>query len=211
MNYVSALNHAAVSNVCAVLNLGNKIRRFQSGRIPTVLTVAPVDQQTISGASPAGQEVQASSLQSRLDRQNQLFKEQAASDAAPSSGEKKSLLGDFSLAASARQVAIDRGFRTRLAAISSDGFPEQDRISHDLMLRELDQRMTDYSLKTYEMPLTQFRGIHSDLADIPRSLPSLGGVVAGKTDGVPMEVHRTKPSPGLTLSVPAQGPQVLHL
>jgi uncharacterized protein (DUF885 family) len=39
------------------------------------------------------------------------------------------------------------------------------------MLRELDQRMTDYSLKTYEMPLTQFRGIHTDLADIPRSLP----------------------------------------
>ncbi len=141
------------------------------GRNANVLTAAPVYQQTISGASPAGQEVQASSLQSRLDRQNQLFKEEAASDAAPSSGEKKSLLGDFSLAASARQDAIDRGFRTRLAAISSDGFPEQDRISHELMLRELDQRMTDYSFKTYEMPLTQFRGIHTDLADIPRSLP----------------------------------------
>jgi uncharacterized protein (DUF885 family) len=136
-----------------------------------LLTVAPLYQKTTSGASPAGQELGASSLQSRLDRQNQLFKEQAASDAAPSSGEKKSLLGDFSLAASARQDAIDRGFRTRLAAISSDGFPEQDRISHELMLRELDQRMTDYSLKTYEMPLTQFRGIHMDLADIPRSLP----------------------------------------
>jgi uncharacterized protein (DUF885 family) len=136
-----------------------------------VLSVAPVYQQTSSGASPAGQEVQASSIQSRLDRQNQLFKEQAASDTAPGSGEKKSLLGDFSLAASARQDEIDRGFRIRLAAISSDGFPEQDRISHELMLRELDQRMTDYSLKTYEMPLTQFRGIHTDLADVPRSLP----------------------------------------
>ena len=136
-----------------------------------LLPVAPLYQETTSGASPAGQELEASSLQSRLDRQNQFFKEQAASDAAPSSGEKKSLLGDFSLAASARQDAIDRGFRTRLAAISSDGFPEQDRISHELMLRELDQRMTDYSLKTYEMPLTQFRGIHTDLADIPRSLP----------------------------------------
>ena len=136
-----------------------------------LLTIAPLDQETTSGASLTGQELEASSLQSRLDRQNQLFKEQAASDAAPSSGEKKSLLGDFSLAASARQDAIDRGFRIRLAAISSDGFPEQDRISHELMLRELDQRMTDYSLKTYEMPLTQFRGVHTDLADIPRSLP----------------------------------------
>ena len=136
-----------------------------------LLTVAPLYQEMTSGISPAGQELEASSLQSRLERQNQLFKEQAASDAAPSTGEKKSLLGEFSLHASARQDAINRGFRTRLAAISSDGFPEQDRISHELMLRELDQRMNDYSLKTYEMPLTQFRGIHTDLADIPRSLP----------------------------------------
>jgi uncharacterized protein (DUF885 family) len=130
------------------------------------LASASVDQRT-SGATPS----EASSLQSRLYLQNQLFKEQAASDATPSSGEKRSLLGDFSLAASVRQNAIDRGFRTRLAAISPDGFPEQDRISHELMLRELDQRMTDYALRTYEMPLTQFRGIHTDLADIPRSLP----------------------------------------
>ncbi len=136
-----------------------------------LVTIAPPYQEATSGTGPTGQELEASSLQSRLERQNELFKEQAASDAAPSSGEKKSLLGDFSLAASARQDAIDRGFRTRLAAISSDGFAEQDQISHELMLRELDQRMTDYSLKTYEMPLTQFRGIHTDLADIPRSLP----------------------------------------
>lgn len=40
-------------------------------------------------------------------------------------------------------------------------------------------------------------------------IPSLGEVVTGKTDGVPMEVHRTKPSPGLTLSVTAESPEVL--
>jgi len=40
-------------------------------------------------------------------------------------------------------------------------------------------------------------------------IPSLGEVVTGNTDGVPMEVHRTKPSPGLTLSVTAEGPEVL--
>jgi hypothetical protein len=51
-----------------------------------LLTVAPLYQETTSGASPAGQELEASSPQSRLDGQNQLFKEQAASDAAPSSG-----------------------------------------------------------------------------------------------------------------------------
>ena len=40
-------------------------------------------------------------------------------------------------------------------------------------------------------------------------IPSIGEVVTGKTDGVPMDVHRTKPSPGLTLSVTAEGPEVL--
>jgi len=40
-------------------------------------------------------------------------------------------------------------------------------------------------------------------------IPSLGEVVTGKTDGVPMEIHRTKPAPGLTLSVTAEGPEVL--
>ena len=40
-------------------------------------------------------------------------------------------------------------------------------------------------------------------------IPSLGEVVTGKTDGVPMEIHRTEPSPGQTLSVTAEGPEVL--
>jgi hypothetical protein len=40
-------------------------------------------------------------------------------------------------------------------------------------------------------------------------IPSIGEVVTGKTDGAPMEVHRTQPSPGLTLSVTAEGPDVL--
>ena len=33
-------------------------------------------------------------------------------------------------------------------------------------------------------------------------IPSLGEVVTGKTDGVPMEVHRTKASPGRRDGVP---------
>jgi ABC-type glycerol-3-phosphate transport system substrate-binding protein len=40
-------------------------------------------------------------------------------------------------------------------------------------------------------------------------IPSLGEVVTGTTDGVPMEIHRTKPSPGLNLSVTAEGREVL--
>ena len=32
----------------------------------------------------------------------------------------------------------------------------------------------------------------------------------GKTDGQPMEIHRTKGTPGLTLAVEADGPRSLH-
>jgi uncharacterized protein (DUF885 family) len=158
-----------MSMLLAMLLYGTPVSSFSIRTDESVSVV--LHQKPTGGASQKGKKLEASSLQNRLDRQNLLFKEQAASDAAPTSVQKKSLLGDFSITASARQNAIDLGFRSRLAAISSDGFPEQDRISRELMLRKLDQRMTDYSLKTYEMPLTQFRGIHTDLADIPRSLP----------------------------------------
>jgi len=40
-------------------------------------------------------------------------------------------------------------------------------------------------------------------------IPSLGEVVAGRTDGQPMEIHRRGTPPGLTLSVEAEGPRVL--
>lgn len=41
-------------------------------------------------------------------------------------------------------------------------------------------------------------------------IPSLGEVVQGRLDGQPMEIHRAKPSPGLTLAVEADGPYVLR-
>ena len=129
---------------------------------PTALLLLAV------GPASSGRAI-VTSTQTRIEQQNTLFREQAASD--ENAGTSTSLLGDYSLRESARQNGVDRDFRWRLALISPAGFPEQDRISHELMLRELDQRMLDYSLKTYEMPLTQFRGIHTELADLPRSLP----------------------------------------
>ncbi len=46
-------------------------------------------------------------------------------------------------------------------------------------------------------------------SQIQWEIPSLGEVVKGKLDGQPMEIHRAKPTPGLTLSVVADGPRVL--
>jgi len=125
----------------------------------------------------------AHSLQSRLAAQNALLQSQFQDDlrlspeTATAYGDYRynSLLDRRSLAASAEQNASDRSFQTKLEAISTDGFPEQDRISHDLLLHLLQQRITNFDLKIHEMPLTQMQGVHNDIADLPHSVP-LGSV-----------------------------------
>src|SRR5208282_135948 len=41
-------------------------------------------------------------------------------------------------------------FLARLEAIPATGFSDQDQLSHDLMVRVLQQRIVDYDLKQYE-------------------------------------------------------------
>src|SRR5580698_9677149 len=83
-------------------------------------------------------------------------------------------LGDYSLAASATRHQRDLADLARIKAIDSSGFSEQDLISHDLFLRQLQERIEDYDLKDFEMPLSSLGGgggIHANLADLPLSMP----------------------------------------
>ena len=52
----------------------------------------------------------------------------------------------------------------------------------------------------------------ADPADvsIQWEIPELGEVVKGYTDGKPMQIHRTNPTPGLTLAVRTEGARVLN-
>jgi uncharacterized protein (DUF885 family) len=62
----------------------------------------------------------------------------------------------------------------RIKGIDPGGLPEQDLISHDLFLRQLQERVDDYDLKEDEMPLSSSGGgggIHAMLADMPLSMP----------------------------------------
>jgi uncharacterized protein (DUF885 family) len=119
------------------------------------------------------------SVTARLAAQNALFKEQFEDDARASPESEtaggdyrdNALLDDYSLRASMKQNAVDRAYRAKLDAISTEGFPEQDRLSHDLLVHVLDNRITDYELKDYEMPVSQMQGIHNSLADLPNSVP----------------------------------------
>ena len=115
----------------------------------------------------------------RLAAQNALFDEQYESDLrnfperATSFGDYRynDKLGDRSLAGIIERNKTDEGFLARLQAISTAGFSDQDQLSHDLLIRVLEQRIADFNLKEYEMPINQQYGVHTALADLPLAVP----------------------------------------
>src|SRR5208283_2774675 len=115
----------------------------------------------------------------RLAAQNALFEEQYESDLrnfperATAFGDYRynDQLNEYSLAAITRRHNTDQAFLSRLQAIPTTGFSDQDILSHDLLIRVLQQRIADFDLKEYEMPVNQQNGIHTSLADLPLSVP----------------------------------------
>ena len=115
----------------------------------------------------------------RLAAQNAVFDEQYESDL-KNFPERATAFGDYryndkltdhSLAAIQQRHQTDVDFLNRLKAIATTGFPDQDQLSHDLLIRALEIRIADYDLKEYEMPINQQNGIHTGLADLPLSVP----------------------------------------
>src|SRR5271163_1957701 len=119
------------------------------------------------------------SLPDRLSAQNALFDEQYESDLrnnperATSYGDYRynDKLQDYSLPAIADREKLNESFLARLKAIPTTGFSDQDQLSHDLLVRVLEQRVTDFKFQEFEMPINQQGGIHTNLADLPLSVP----------------------------------------
>src|ERR1700720_2085137 len=80
-------------------------------------------------------------------------------------------LDDYSLDGVMQHHKSDESFLARIQSISSTGFADQDQLSHDLLARVLQQRVTDFEFKEYEMPINQQNGIHTSLADLPLAVP----------------------------------------
>jgi len=118
-------------------------------------------------------------LADRLAAQNALFEDQYQSDLrysperATAYGDYRynDQLDDYSLASIAQRHQTDQSFLTKLQAIPTTAFPEQDQLSHDLLIRLLQQRVADFDLKEYEMPVNQQNGVHTGLADLSLSVP----------------------------------------
>jgi len=133
----------------------------------------------LAAAACAAVAQDAKSLAGRLATQDALFDEyyenelRTFPERATAFGDYRynDRLAEYSLAAIAKRDTSNREYLARIEAISPAGFSEQDQLSHDLLIRVLQQRIADYDLKEYEMPINQQNGIHTALADLPLSVP----------------------------------------
>src|SRR5271169_2360846 len=80
-------------------------------------------------------------------------------------------LSDFSDKAIADDLEHTRHALAHFEAIDVAGFPEQEKLNHALMLRSLRESLDSAQFKHWEMPATQFGGIHLGYASLPFNSP----------------------------------------
>jgi uncharacterized protein (DUF885 family) len=80
-------------------------------------------------------------------------------------------LSDFSDKAIADDIEHTREALVRFKAIDISGFPEQEKLDHALMLRSLQEGLDSAQFRDWEMPATQFGGIHLGYASLPFDSP----------------------------------------
>ena len=78
---------------------------------------------------------------------------------------------DLSPDAIAADLAEVRTFLTRFQAIDTAGFPDQEALNQQLMVRQLQQRVDDARFEAWLMPIDQFSGLHIQLASLVPLLP----------------------------------------
>jgi len=119
----------------------------------------------------------AGSVEERVAEQNALFDEyyeaelKTHPETASAYGDYRynDQLNDYSLAGIESENQRDQDWLARLKAIPVAGFPDQDRLSHEVLERSLEQRIANHGFKEYEMPVNQMGGPQTRLADLPLS------------------------------------------
>jgi uncharacterized protein (DUF885 family) len=69
-------------------------------------------------------------------------------------------LGDFSEEAVEKDLQETRKFLARFEAIDVTGFPDQEALNKELMVRDLQMQLEGARFKSWEMPVSQMGGIH---------------------------------------------------
>ena len=121
----------------------------------------------------------ASNLDARRHQLNQLIADEWEYEMRESP-EAATVIGDYryndrwddaSLAHVPVQRAALQEWLTKFAAVDTSGFPEQEKLNQQLMLRNLKERVEYIDLKLYLMPIDQFGGTHLTLATFVTLIP----------------------------------------
>lgn len=80
-------------------------------------------------------------------------------------------LGDYSPQAIERETTEDEAQIKLFESIDATGFPAEDVLNKELMLRALRESVEQAKWKSWEMPVNQMNGIHLDYAAMPSQLP----------------------------------------
>jgi len=79
-------------------------------------------------------------------------------------------LTDYSVKAVNERLERGREYIERLSAIDTTGLSDQEKLSAELMLRTLIDQQEGAKFKEWEMPVDQFNGFHTSLAQLPARL-----------------------------------------
>src|ERR1700680_1442951 len=79
-------------------------------------------------------------------------------------------ISDFSQAAIERDLAQNRVFLKKFEAVNTAGFPEQEKLNRDLMVRNLRETLDAAKFREWEMPVNQMNGLHIDAPQLVTSL-----------------------------------------
>jgi len=80
-------------------------------------------------------------------------------------------LSDLSAKAIADDLEHTRQALKKFEALDVSGFPEQEKLNHALMVRDLRESVERARFKGWEMPATQFGGVHLEYASLAYSVP----------------------------------------
>jgi uncharacterized protein (DUF885 family) len=80
-------------------------------------------------------------------------------------------ISDFSDKAIAEDIEHSRQSLKRFESLDVTGFPEQEKLNHALMVRTLRESVESARFKSWEMPATQFGGIHLEYASLSSYVP----------------------------------------
>ena len=80
-------------------------------------------------------------------------------------------LGDYSAEFFAKQIEHDKQQLQVFDAIDTTGFPEDEALNQQLMVRELKQAIEGAQFNNWQMPVNQFGGTHLGFASMPSQMP----------------------------------------